>query len=90
MSRVMMKGHKMDLFLLYLSFIGWALLCVLTLFIGYFWLEPYMQMTMVKFYEQLRAEFEGVGDEETPLQEDETPAEEMQPAPEEEGKQATE
>jgi len=82
MSRVMMKGHKMDLFLLYLSFIGWALLCVLTLFIGYFWLEPYMQMTMVKFYEQLRAEFEGVGDEETPLQEEVTP--------EEEGKQATE
>ena len=90
MSRVMMKGHKMDLFLLYLSFIGWALLCVLTLFIGYFWLEPYMQMTMVKFYEQLRAEFEGVGVEETPLQEEVTPAEEMQPAPEEEGKQATE
>ena len=73
MSRVMMTGHKWELFLLYLSFIGWAILCIFTLFIGYLWLEPYMQMTTVKFYEQLRAEFEGVGEEEMPLQENETP-----------------
>ena len=74
MSRVMMTGHKWELFLLYLSFIGWALLCILTLFIGYLWLEPYMQMTTVKFYEQLRAEFEGVGEEEMPLQEEAVPS----------------
>ena len=73
MSRVMMTGHKWELFLLYLSFIGWAILCIFTLFIGYLWLDPYMQMTTVKFYEQLRAEFEGVGEEEMPLQENETP-----------------
>lgn len=57
-SRMMMKGHKMDLFLLYLSFIGWAILCIFTLFIGYLWLAPYVQMTEVKFYEKIRAEFE--------------------------------
>ena len=41
-SKVMMDGHKMDLFLLSLSFIGWAILCVLTLGIGFLWLIPYM------------------------------------------------
>lgn len=65
MSREMMKGHKMELFLLYLSFIGWLFLCFLTFFVGYLWLAPYVQMTEVKFYEQLRAEFEGVGEEES-------------------------
>lgn len=74
MSRVMMTGHKWELFLLYLSFIGWALLCILTLFIGYLWLEPYMQMTTVKFYEQLRAEFEGEGEYE-PMEENTPTAE---------------
>jgi len=62
-SRMMMKGHKMDLFLLYLSFIGWAILCIFTLFIGYLWLAPYVQMTEVKFYEKIRAEFEGEEEE---------------------------
>ena len=61
-SRMMMDGHKWELFLLVLSFIGWMLLGVLTLFIGYLWLIPYMQMTEVKFYEQLRAECEGATD----------------------------
>lgn len=64
-SRMMMKGHKWELFVLELSFIGWALLCVLTLFIGYLWLVPYMQMTITKFYEKIRAEYEGAGTENT-------------------------
>lgn len=67
-SRMMMKGHKWELFLIYLSFIGWGFLCLLSLGIGYLWLAPYMQMTEVKFYEKLRAEFEGVAEEE-PFQE---------------------
>ncbi len=61
MSRMMMKGHKWELFVLELSFIGWALLCVLTLFIGYLWLVPYMQMTITKFYEKIRVEYENAG-----------------------------
>ena len=65
-SRMMMKGHKWELFLIYLSFIGWAVLCIFTFFIGYLWLAPYMQMTEVKFYEQLRAEFEGEYEENEP------------------------
>jgi uncharacterized membrane protein len=73
-SRMMMRGHKWELFLLELSFIGWMLLGVLTLFIGYLWLIPYMQMTVTKFYEQLRAEYEGIADEEDDSAEEETVA----------------
>ena len=71
MSRTMMKGHKWEFFLLQLSFIGWMILGLFTFCIGYLWLIPYMQMTMTKYYEQLRAEFEGVNEEEMPLREDE-------------------
>ena len=74
-SREMMKGHKWELFVLYLSFIGWAILCVFTFFIGFLWLTPYMQMTETKFYEKLRAEYEGFGEEEMPLREEVAPVE---------------
>ena len=73
-SREMMKGHKWELFVLYLSFIGWAILCVFTLFIGFLWLTPYMQMTETKFYEKIRTEYEGVGEEDMPMQEEAAPA----------------
>ncbi len=52
-SKQMMKGHKMDLFLLGLSFIGWHLLCVLTLGIGYLWLTPYINAARASFYRGL-------------------------------------
>lgn len=55
-SEKLMKGHKTELFLLYLSFIGWALLCVLTAGIGYLWLAPYMYVTFCEFYEDLKKE----------------------------------
>lgn len=53
-SKEMMMGQKGKLFLLYLSFIGWALLCVLTLGIGYLWLIPYIQTSLANFYEDLK------------------------------------
>ena len=59
LSMAMMRGHKADLFWLYLSFIGWFLLCILTLGIGSFWLGPYVQSTIANFYEEVKAEFEG-------------------------------
>ena len=49
----MMKGYKMRLFLLYLRFIGWMLLAMLTFGIGYFWLAPYIYLTVVKFHYQV-------------------------------------
>lgn len=55
-SASMMKGHKLDLFFLYLSFIGWAILAILTLGIGFIFLVPYVNTTMAHFYEDLKAE----------------------------------
>ena len=49
-SREKMQGHKLDAFVLGLSFIGWAILGALTLGILYIWLFPYMQLTFTKFY----------------------------------------
>jgi uncharacterized membrane protein len=53
-SRKMMNGHKVKLFCLCLSFIGWCLICVLTAGIGYFWLMPYIQLSMANFYEDIK------------------------------------
>lgn len=53
-SMQMMRGNKMRLFLLDLSFIGWAILSVITAGIGFLWLSPYMYSTHAKFYEDLK------------------------------------
>lgn len=52
-SKEMMDGHKMELFVLDLSFIGWAFLNLLTLGIGSFWLNPYINSTRAAFYRNL-------------------------------------
>ena len=57
-SRAMMKGHKFDLFWLFLSFIGWFFLSLLTLGIGGLWLGPYMQTATAAFYEDVKADYE--------------------------------
>ncbi|MBF8970700.1 MULTISPECIES: DUF975 family protein [unclassified Streptococcus] len=54
-SRILMDGHKLDLFLLDLSFIGWALLSILTFGIGSLWLSPYIYTTRAAFYRELAA-----------------------------------
>lgn len=55
-SMRMMSGHKWELFWLHLTFIGWGLLCILTLCIGFIWLIPYMETAQAAFYENLKAE----------------------------------
>ena len=55
-SRMMMNGYKTKLFCLYLSFIGWAILCVLSFGIGFLWLTPYMTLSVANFYENLKQE----------------------------------
>ena len=57
LSVKMMKGHKMRYFLLTLSFIGWGLLGILTLGIGYIWLTPYMYTTTAAFYQDVKNEY---------------------------------
>ena len=49
-SKELMNGSKWRLFCLQLSFIGWSLLCVLTLGIGYLWLAPYQNAAEAAFY----------------------------------------
>jgi len=45
-----MKGNKGRLFRLQLSFIPMMILCILSLGIGFLWLNPYMQMTYTYFF----------------------------------------
>ncbi len=57
LSEQMMQGRKMDYFVLNLSFFGWAFLSVFTLGLLLIWLEPYMRMTMVNFYSDVKTSF---------------------------------
>ena len=53
-----MEGRRWKLFCLYLSFIGWGILSLLTFGIGFLWLAPYMNASIAAFYEDARAEYE--------------------------------
>jgi len=53
-SKAMMDGYKVKYFLLCLRFIGWILLCILTLGIGFLWLMPYMYVTFANFYDDIK------------------------------------
>ena len=52
-SKELMTGNRWRFFVLGLSFMGWAILASLTCGIGYIWLAPYMEVTTIKFYEDL-------------------------------------
>lgn len=52
-SIALMDGHKGELFMLGLTFIGWDLLAGLTLGIGYLWLNPYKHAAYTAFYRDL-------------------------------------
>lgn len=52
-SQELMKGHKLDLFALLLSFIGWYILSIFTFGLLFIWLTPYIAMSQVVFYENL-------------------------------------
>ena len=52
-SMQLMDGHKMDLFILGLSFIGWSLLACLTMGIGFLFLNPYMNAAYAAFYRDI-------------------------------------
>lgn len=62
-SKEYMKGNRFKLFCLELSFIGWAILAVFTLGIGFLWLLPYMQVSEISF-----ARFVCGKKEETPIE----------------------
>lgn len=50
LSRKMMNGHKLDLFVLGISFLGWMLLVPCTFGIILIWLYPYMMTATTKFF----------------------------------------
>ncbi|MCK5850094.1 MAG: DUF975 family protein [Kiritimatiellae bacterium] len=54
-SKEMMQGNKWKIFCLSFRFIGWSLLCVLTLGIGFLWLVPYISASLTEFYEDVKA-----------------------------------
>ncbi len=58
LSMKMMEGHKMEYFLLGLSFIGWILLGFITCGIGLFWVIPYTITANGEFYQELKKEWE--------------------------------
>lgn len=60
MSKAQTKGYKLDLFVLDLTFIGWSLLCGLTLGILSIWIAPYIQQTDLGYFEAIKAE-KGIG-----------------------------
>jgi len=49
----LMDGHKGELFILGLTFIGWDFLAILSLGIGYLWLNPYKNAAYAAFYREL-------------------------------------
>lgn len=57
-SMAMMKGHKSELFWLHLTFIGWSFLCVLTLGLAFIWVSPYLSLSVARFYDDVKAEYE--------------------------------
>ena len=57
LSQKMMKGHKFDMFILHLSFIGWIFLSIFTFGIGLLWLLPYMMTAQAAFYQDVRKEY---------------------------------
>lgn len=55
-SSRLMFNHRWKLFLLELSFIGWAILAVLTFGVGVLWLAPYIHFAKINFYKNLKEE----------------------------------
>lgn len=53
----MMRGYKGKLFGLELSFIGWFLLCILSLGVGFIWLLPYVNTSYAAFYRERADEY---------------------------------
>ncbi|MBR1910865.1 MAG: DUF975 family protein, partial [Treponema sp.] len=54
LSKKITKGHKMDLFILDLSFLGWLILSSCTCGILLLWLTPYMNMTKINAYHSIK------------------------------------
>ena len=52
-SKRIMQGHKGELFVIDLSFVGWMVVGALCLGIGTLWVAPYVEATKTHFYQNL-------------------------------------
>ena len=57
-SKAITKGKLKELLLFDLSFVGWHLLAVLTLGIGYIWIKPYVSAAFANHYRELVEDYE--------------------------------
>lgn len=55
-STALTNGHKGDLFVLHLSFIGWYFVGALCLGVGTLWVMPYHQATLTQCYHWLKSQ----------------------------------
>lgn len=55
-SKKMMHGHKLELFMLHLSFLGWTLLCGITCGIASIYVIPYMNTANANFYNWVKSQ----------------------------------
>ena len=61
-SARLMQGQKGRLFYIQLSFLGWMILCMLSCYIGYLWIGPYMSQVTVTFYLDVTGEYKKQND----------------------------
>ena len=74
-SRELMDGKRGKLFVLQLTFIGWAILGALSLGIGFLWIIPYIQCAIIAFYKYVSGNNNKVEVvEEAPVVEEPAPA----------------
>ncbi len=53
-SKEITEGHKFDIFVLHLSFIGWALLTGITFGLAGIYVIPYMNTTLANYYNTIK------------------------------------
>jgi uncharacterized membrane protein len=63
----MMRGNKWKFFCLGCRFIGWFLLAIVTIGIGFFWIYPYAMISFAEFYEDLKAGDAGIATPAAPV-----------------------
>lgn len=55
-SKEMMRGHRWQLFVLFLSFLGYDIIDNMTMHFAAFWITPYKQCTVTYFYQERKKE----------------------------------
>lgn len=61
-SKVMMRNHKFEYFILKLSFLLWILLVVLTVGLASIYVNPYMTITKANYYNAIKPKLAEVGE----------------------------